>query len=85
MPPTSSRMPEFQVGFERHRIGQLAVFDAAHDRLKDSPVYRVGHVIGQEEVAHLVPCFVVRQESAQKGLLCLHVGRGGTLTEAKER
>ena len=62
----------FEFGFQRHRVGELAVFDAAHHGLEDAAMGRINPVFRGTRKP-LVGA-VVGQQCAQQRLLRLQVG-----------
>ena len=74
----------FELGLQRHRVGELACFDAADDRLEDAAVDRVGEVLGSEELRDPLIGAVVGEQRAEQRLLRLHVGGRQALGETEQ-
>src|SRR5208283_997241 len=74
-----------ELRLQRHRVGELASFDAALDRLEDAAVDRVSEVLGQQEFRDAFVGLVVGEQRAEQRLFGLQVGRRQTLREAEQR
>ena len=75
----------FEFGFQRDGVGQLARLDAAHDRLIDAAVDRVGEMFGRQEFGNPLVGAVIGEQRAEQRLLRLQVGRRQTLGKPEQR
>ena len=73
-----------ELGLQRHRVGELARFDPAGDRLEDAAVDRVGEVLGREELRDPLIGAVVGEQRAEQRLLRLHIGGRQALRQAEQ-
>ena len=75
-------MLEFRL--QRHRVGELAGFHAADDRLVDAAVDRIGEMLGGEELRDPLVRAVVGEQRTKQRLLRLQVGRRQALRETEQ-
>jgi hypothetical protein len=74
----------FELRAQRHDIGKLPGFHAPLDRLVDSPMDRIGEMLGREEFRDALIGLVVGEQGAEQRLFGGEVGRRQALRKAEQ-
>ena len=74
-----------ELGFQGHRVGELARLDAPRDGVVDAAVDRVGEMLRRKKLRDTLIGFVVCQQRAEQRLLRLQVGGRQALRQAEQR